>query len=85
MGVCIRVSRQRSTDALDQRGIAPTAEEEGYYAGDVPKFIPRLRERESDSRLALDLVILSAARSGQVRHAVFDEFDLEAKLWTIPP
>lgn len=47
------------------------------------QIFPWLRERESYSRLALEFVILTAARSGEVRRAVFDEFDLEAKLWTI--
>lgn len=71
------------------KGLPRQPKKEGHYAAmpfaDVPKFIPRLRERESYSRLALEFAILTAARSGEVRHAVFDEFDLEAKLWTIPP
>jgi hypothetical protein len=48
----------------------------------VPHFIPRLRERKSYSRLALEFGILTAARSGEGRHAVFDEFDREAP-WPI--
>jgi integrase len=50
----------------------------------VPAFILKLRERESFSRLALEFAILTAARSGEVRGATWDEIDLEAKLWTIP-
>ena len=49
----------------------------------VAAFIVRLRQRESFSRLALEFAILTAARSGEVRGATFDEFDLAAKLWTV--
>lgn len=70
------------------KGLPRQPKKDGHYAAmpyaNVPAFIPRLRERESYSRLGLEFAILTAARSGEVRHAVFDEFDLEAKLWTIP-
>jgi integrase len=51
---------------------------------DVPAFMARLRERESWGRLALEAAILTAARSGEIRGATWDEIDLEAGLWTIP-
>jgi integrase len=51
---------------------------------DLPEFIGRLRERESIHALALELVILTAARSGEVLGARWPEFDLEGKVWTIP-
>ena len=51
---------------------------------EVPSFIGRLRERESVGRLALELAILTAARSGEVRGALWSEIDLETSLWTIP-
>jgi integrase len=44
----------------------------------------RLRERESFSRLALQFAILTAARSGEVRMAAWEEIDWEQELWTIP-
>lgn len=50
---------------------------------DVPAFIETLRERESFSRLALEFAIYAAARSGEVRGATWDEFDLEKGLWTL--
>lgn len=50
----------------------------------VAAFIEKLRQRESFSRLALEFAILTAARSGEVRGAAWDEIDLEAALWTIP-
>lgn len=51
---------------------------------DVPAFVIKLRERLSVGRLALEVLILTAARSGEVRGATWDEIDLEAALWTIP-
>ncbi|MAP69823.1 MAG: integrase, partial [Erythrobacteraceae bacterium] len=70
------------------KGLPRQPKKEGHYAAmayaKVPDFIPRLRERESYSRLALEFAILTGGRSGEVRHAVFDEFDLDEKLWTIP-
>jgi len=51
---------------------------------EVPGFIARLRAREGVSRLALEALILTAARSGEIRGATWDEVDLEAGLWTVP-
>ena len=47
-------------------------------------FIQTLHQRESISALALEFVILTACRSGEVRLATWDEFDLEKRLWIIP-
>jgi integrase len=52
---------------------------------DVPAFIDRLHEKESWSRLALEAAILTAARSGEIRGATWDEIDLENGLWSLPP
>lgn len=51
---------------------------------DIPAFITYLRSRHSYGRLALELAILTATRSQEVRLATWDEFDLEAARWTIP-
>jgi integrase len=51
---------------------------------EVPAFMARLRERESVSAKALELVILTAARSGEVRGATWTEIDLDKKLWILP-
>lgn len=50
----------------------------------VPSFMQQLRTRSSVPRLALEFLILTATRSGEVRGAKWNEIDLEAKLWTIP-
>ena len=51
---------------------------------DVPDFMTKLRIRESVGRLALEFLVLTAARSGEVRGATWAEIDLAAALWTIP-
>ncbi len=43
-----------------------------------------LRVRDGMSARALEFLVLTAARSGEVRLATWDEIDLDAKLWTIP-
>lgn len=61
---------------------------DGHFAAmpytDVPSFLSKVRERESMGRLALAVVILTAARSGEVRGATWDEVDLEGAVWTVP-
>lgn len=51
---------------------------------DVAAFIADLRSRETIGRLALEFVVLTATRSGEVRKAEWSEFTLKKKLWTIP-
>ena len=50
----------------------------------VPAFIEALQIKEGMAAYALQLCILTATRSGEVRGAVWSEFDLEKKIWTIP-
>ena len=50
----------------------------------APAFMVDLRTREGVGARALQFAILTAARSGEVRGARWDEIDLEEKLWTIP-
>jgi len=52
--------------------------------GDMGAFMERLRAVEGMSARALEFVILTATRSGEVRGATWQEIDLDAKLWTIP-
>jgi integrase len=51
---------------------------------DLPAFIARLRASESVSVLALEFAVLTAARSGEVLGARWDEIDMEGKLWIVP-
>ena len=50
----------------------------------VPTFVAALRERDGIAARALEFAILTAARSGEVFGASWEEFDLEARVWTVP-
>jgi integrase len=50
----------------------------------LPDFMPKLRAKTSMSAVALRFLILTTSRSVEVRFATWDEFDLGAKLWTVP-
>ena len=52
---------------------------------EVPAFITELRKEEGVAAKALEFVILTAARTGEVIGATWDEIDLKAGVWTIPP
>ncbi len=47
-------------------------------------FMMELREREGLGAKALEFAILTAARSGEIRGATWDEVDLTGRLWVIP-
>lgn len=51
---------------------------------DVPAFLQAISVRVSMGRLALEALILTATRSGEVRGARWSELDLDAATWTIP-
>jgi integrase len=54
------------------------------HYGELPAFMAELKQSESMGRLALEAVILTAARSGEVRLATWGELDLDAATWTVP-
>jgi integrase len=51
---------------------------------DIPSFMIALREQEGIACQALGLLILTAARTGEVIGARWDEFDLDERIWTVP-
>lgn len=71
----------------DLKKIKIQREKQGHpdlpYA-DLPGFIAKLRDRPGFSARALEFLILTAARSQEVRGALWSEFDLEAGVWSIP-
>lgn len=69
--------------ALAKQRVKPKHHAALPYAN-LPAFMAKLREKETIGRLALEAVILTAARSGEVRLAEWAEFDLDAATWTIP-
>jgi integrase len=53
------------------------------YAG-VPRFMERLRLHDGVSARALEFLILTAARSGEVRGARWSEINTDDALWIVP-
>jgi len=50
----------------------------------VGEFMDALSKREGMAPLALRFVILTAARTGEVRHMRWQEVDLENQVWVVP-
>jgi integrase len=51
---------------------------------EVGSFMAALRQRAGGAALALEFCILTAARSGEVRGATWEEINLDQKQWNIP-
>jgi len=60
----------------------------GHHAAlpyaDVPAFMEGLRDHEATGALALQFLILTVARTGEVLGATWDEIDMDKALWTVP-
>lgn len=60
----------------------------GHHAAmpyaEVSAFVASLRARDAVAAHALEFLILTAARSGEVLGATWAEIDLKAKVWTVP-
>lgn len=50
----------------------------------LPEFLAQLHQRKGMAALALEFLILTAARSGEVRGARWIEMDMAGKVWTVP-
>lgn len=50
----------------------------------IGAFMQELRKRKGTAARALEFLILTATRSGEVRLATWEEIDLENRIWTIP-
>ena len=51
---------------------------------EAPDFVHSLRQQPGMGARALEFVILTAARSGEVRGVTWTEIDLQSGLWTVP-
>jgi integrase len=60
----------------------------GHHAAmayqEVPQFMARLKEHQAMAARALEYLILTASRSGEVLGARWSEFDMDTKIWSIP-
>ena len=50
----------------------------------ISAFVGALRNRKAVAALALEFTILTAARTGEVIGATWDEVDLDKAIWTVP-
>jgi integrase len=64
--------------------IAKVRHHASMHHAELSSFWPRLQVSDGIGARALEFVILTAARSGEVRGATWDEIDMERALWTIP-
>jgi integrase len=53
-------------------------------AAEIGTFVRDLRKQPGAAALALELTILTAARTGETIGATWGEIDLKEKLWTVP-
>jgi integrase len=64
--------------------IAPTKHHNALAFAEVHNFVSVLRARNDMAARALEFLILTATRTGEVIGARWSEIDLSAKTWTIP-
>lgn len=73
------------SNALPSRAkVAPVEHHAALPWRDVAAFLTALRAQPGIAARALELAILTAARSGEVLNAKWPEFDLDAAVWTVP-
>ena len=65
---------------------APRSHRKALPYADVPAAIAAVRKATATAatKLAFEFLALTAARSGEARHADWSEIDLQAATWTIP-
>jgi integrase len=64
--------------------VAKVKHHDALPVSDVGAFMIELRKHQGVGARALEFAILTAARSGEVRGATWDEIDLDAGVWIIP-
>jgi integrase len=73
---------------LDHLLPRPSKLSRGHHAAmpyeEVAAFIAKLRARDAASAQALELCILTAARSGEILGMRWSEVDFDNKIWTVP-
>lgn len=85
----VQTGKATYNPASEMRGVLKTKKVKHRAAlesDELPEFLNKLSQGDlhPTTKLALQFVILTAARSGEVRGATWDEIDLEKKLWRIP-
>jgi integrase len=68
----------------DPDKVAPVKHHEAVAFAQLPAVYQQIASVQGQSALALRFLILTAARSGEVRGMLWSEVDLKAALWIIP-
>jgi integrase len=68
---------------LPKRALLTRGHHKAMPFAEVPAFVSRLRAMLGAAPRVLEFAILTAARSGEVLGARWDEIDLEGKVWTV--
>lgn len=85
----IQTGRATYNPATEMKGVIkkrPVQHHPMITPDELPKFLHDLINADVHvtTRLALEFAILTAARTGEVRGAIWGEIDLERALWSIP-
>jgi integrase len=64
--------------------VAPVRHHAAAPYPEIPALMAALRDRSSISARALEFTVLTAARTGEVRGAQWDELDLDRAIWIVP-
>ena len=70
---------------LPKRPLLTRGHHKAMAFADIPAFVGKLRAMQGVAARALEFAILTAARSGEVLGARWDEIDIQTKVWTVPP
>lgn len=79
-----RLKGNLDTQLPSTQGIKRNSHHPALPYTQISTFFSDLQSRKADSAKALAFMILTAARSGEVRGATWKEIDLVAKTWRIP-
>ena len=85
----IQTKRTSNNPTADCAGALETRKRQHRLAlkkSELPAFLKELKNYEGHpvTRLALTLLTITFVRSGELRFATWDEFDLSNKMWRIP-
>lgn len=64
--------------------VAKVSNHPAVQIDDAPRWFAALRQRDGMGARALEFAALTAARSQEVRGALWEEIDLDAGLWVVP-
>lgn len=64
--------------------VASVEHHKALHYNELPQFMGSLNQQLGVANLALEFVILTVVRTGEMREAKWDEFDMKNATWTIP-